>query len=364
MDSVTVARSTADADPIPTASDFEYNSHDSDPDDFDVVTPTNDEGFVIRETGVGNMVEMGEAIAYAFPVEMEYDVSYDDRHIFDDGLSGDETDDSDLSSNYEELTEPDVILRVVEVPNEEDGGGDIETDNSMDDNYESSAEISTDEDGQVDEASITFNYGSNMLVNGAEQGARIGVGSVPASRPKTLEELQKADLNFQQCMERRDSKDWKLFELQEALRRIEREISKLENKLQEEDKLEDLPSKRNKLEADIRNSRVTPELFEAYKSFCESLYPEHGLREGFSITCNGNHHGSYAAYDPEFQIFKDCVEMNHHEYNFRCEAKEGSNRSGGTDFIVEFWPIESPELLSGDETTWGELYVCHHAFEM
>jgi hypothetical protein len=44
-------------------------------------------------------------------VWIEYDIN-DERHTFDDGLS----EDSDTSTCYEELTDPDVRLRGVEVP--------------------------------------------------------------------------------------------------------------------------------------------------------------------------------------------------------------------------------------------------------
>jgi len=119
MDSVLIAGYVNAADPISTASDFEYNSHDSGSDYFDIVTPTNDDGAIIPSTVFWSFVDMGHVIAYSFPVEIEYDVSYDDRHMLDDGISGDETDNSDLSSNYEEFAEPDIILKVVEVPRKE-----------------------------------------------------------------------------------------------------------------------------------------------------------------------------------------------------------------------------------------------------
>jgi len=61
----------------------------------------------------------------------------------------------------------------------------------------------------------------------------------------------------------------------------------------------------------------------------------------------------YVAYDLEFQIFKVCVEIDYHKCNFRCEAKQVSNYSGGKEFIVEFWPIEPLELLSGDKKNMG-----------
>jgi hypothetical protein len=47
--------------------------------------------------------DMGETIAFAFPLAMEYDLD-DQREALDDGLSGDESSHSDASSNYEALT--------------------------------------------------------------------------------------------------------------------------------------------------------------------------------------------------------------------------------------------------------------------
>lgn len=208
---------------------------------------------------------MGHVIAYSFPVEIEYDVSYDDRHMLDDGISGDETDNSDLSSNYEEFAEPDIILKVVEVPRKEQSGNtspDVETDNytndnSMNDNYELSDENSTVEDGQIGEASSAVIYGSTMHVDGPKQRATNSVQFVPKSRLYTLKELQEADLHLQQCLEWQDSKDQKLLELREALLHIKRKISEIKNELQEEDKVEDMGSKRYGLEAGIRNARLS-----------------------------------------------------------------------------------------------------------
>jgi hypothetical protein len=56
---------------------------------------------------------MGEAIAFCVFTAMKCDL-HDQWDVLDDGLSGDETSYSDASSNHEELTEPELVVQVVE----------------------------------------------------------------------------------------------------------------------------------------------------------------------------------------------------------------------------------------------------------
>jgi hypothetical protein len=99
---------------IPTISDYEYDSHsiplsqDSDTPDWHYDPLPEDMGERNAETAV----DMGEAIAFAFPLVMEYDL-HDQRDALDDGLSGDESSYSDASSNYEEVTDPEFVVQVI-----------------------------------------------------------------------------------------------------------------------------------------------------------------------------------------------------------------------------------------------------------
>jgi hypothetical protein len=99
---------------IPTISDYEYDSHsiplsqDSDTPDWYYDPLPEDVGEINVETAV----DMGEAIAFAFPLVMEYDL-HDQRDALDDGLSGDESSYSDASSNYEEVTDPEFVVQVI-----------------------------------------------------------------------------------------------------------------------------------------------------------------------------------------------------------------------------------------------------------
>ncbi|CAJ2510310.1 Uu.00g050130.m01.CDS01 [Anthostomella pinea] len=62
-------------------------------------------------------------------------------------------------------------------------------------------------------------------------------------------------------------------------------------------------------EADMRAERqasgISKALWEEYEAFCEAIEPKFGSRGGWSMTCDGDHDGSYVDYDPHFDLFKD-----------------------------------------------------------
>jgi len=89
----------------------------------------------------------------------------------------------------------------------------------------------------------------------------------------------------------------------------------------------------DEISASLEYSGLSKELYDLYMAFCGSLDPEFGQRGGFSIICNTNHKSSYIKYDPEFAIFKDCIEMPYDHCNFRCEA---SVEKDFGDYVVEF----------------------------
>jgi hypothetical protein len=320
-----------------TETDYEYDSHRS-------VTPENEEcpeesdyevpDFNGRHINVP--IDMGEAIALAFPVDMdsEYDIN-DERHIFDDGLEDDESEDSDASTSYEELTEPEVRLRVVEVPREDEEKSWSHSDDSADESYVHTSEEEVEEGETSGDAEQSSN---TPLV------AR--VIQVPAS--KSLDELQKAVIGQKRLEEVRDHRLWQLAELQEALHHIQSQIPEAEEDIQAAEA--SLIARQTDSIANIVASGISTELFQVYEDFCEDLHPEYGLRDGFSILCDQAHFGTYYGYDPVLQLFKDNVETDYETCNFRCEAK--------LENIIEFWPIQCPEPRTGLEITWGQQYVC------
>lgn len=67
-------------------------------------------------------------------------------------------------------------------------------------------------------------------------------------------------------------------------------------------------------------SDVWSELRREYAAFMESLEPRFGSRGGWSVTCFGDHGGSYVGYDPDLELFRQSAEMPLGSCNFRCEA--------------------------------------------
>jgi len=142
--------------------------------------------------------------------------------------------------------------------------------------------------------------------------------------------------------------------LREAKKRIEEYLQGTEEFLRAA--REKQKSAENAFRAELENSGISQELYDAYEAFCESLNMEFGHRGGFSITCNADHQKSYVKYDPDFELFKEHVDRPYNDCNFRCEATFERSRAG-VDHVVEFWPIKALEPLSGTATTWGDQYV-------
>jgi len=106
----------------------------------------------------------------------------------------------------------------------------------------------------------------------------------------------------------------------------------------------------------FKRAGISDDLCYAYEAFCNALDPQFGQRGGFSITCYGDHSGSYTAYDPYFSIFKASVEMSYTDCNFRCEPSTLDHSDGTTEYVVEFWPMK-PLGPVGSESTWFDLFV-------
>jgi hypothetical protein len=317
--------------------DYSYESHYSqDSEDW-----TSNDEIPISDRLVLNSINMGEAITFAFPVNVNYDVD-DERHMFDEDLSDDESSDSDLSSNYEELMDFDNATHVVIVKEYVKAPGQGDSDDDLPDGDE---EYNTEEDLE-DGVIPSSDYESSSAVDEIP-GTELPSGKTQAPVATTLHELYKADLHAKKQEHIRDLLQSRVNELREMLRQVERELPEADSELTifEENIEKDKAANKAVLEV----SGLSLELFEAYKEFCESLHPEFGLRDGFSIYCDAEHSNSYVQYDPEFEIFKESVERDYKMCNFRSEAS-GTN-------VVEFWPIRCPEPSTGIETTWGEQYV-------
>jgi hypothetical protein len=361
---------------IPIISDYDYDSPsfpsspDANPSDWNSDSQPED----ISDRQVETAVDMGQAIAFAFPLAMEYDL-HDQREALDDGLSGDESSYSDASSNYEELTDPEFVVQVIEAEvrgkqeeeeyeesvEDYDWDGRDEPDAGSENEADSDYEFDGDENSNPEEEPEEVKVETKMaLENITETGIPVPSLLIPQRTRQTLSELGKTALVLNKKYKLRDQHLWRQKELEESLRQIQRQLLEVEA---------DLETAKDEIQTEQSNqlyclvaSGLSPTFFELYQNFCESLQPEHGLRDGFSIACHLSHNGSYVLYDPEFELFKRFVEMDYSTCNFRCEAKAvdtviddclDSNR------IVEFWPVSSPEASTGDEETWGQLHVSY-----
>jgi len=365
----------ASPEKAPEPSDWEYDSHDSFNSKLERYPGENlSDAPAYENHTIDNPVDMGEAIEFAFPHNPEYDVS-GDEDMFDDGLDGEESECSDASSNYEELVEPDVMLtfvkaRASEVPPAESQDGldeSMESEYSSDEAYEPSSD---EEDLNETDSGKKLNAAANVAMNIVmvqhtatsqltTQPPVTAISSVSQSSPSTiLSQVLTTDLELKEQEKKRDASQWKLLELQEALRNMELHIVDAEAAFQEAEAA--VISRNTTKLTKIVGSGLSVELFEAYQDFRESLQPEFGMRDGFSITCYHAHKGSYIDYDPEFLIFKDSVELDYNSCNFRCEpGKEPISRYHPKELVdvVHFWPLRCPEPRTGLETTWGEQYV-------
>ncbi|POS78951.1 hypothetical protein DHEL01_v202664, partial [Diaporthe helianthi] len=100
---------------------------------------------------------------------------------------------------------------------------------------------------------------------------------------------------------------------------------------------------------------ISNKLWAAYEAFCESLECKGASRDGWSVTCFGNHSNSYIQWDPSLNLFKDTAEIPLEDSNFRCEAAT-INDNGNTEYVVEFWPLARLEPLNGTAKTWEQQY--------
>lgn len=304
-----------------------------------------------------------EALAAAAAYEEEYAEHYgEELHIFDDGLESDESEDgSDVSSVDEDLT---AILAATEVQAE------VKIDDNENMPQASSDMLSwihrtrSSSGVKVEESVVEQAHGSSESATDEADAAPAVLA--PVIRPIcTVEQLTSAHFIQKKIQKKRDAQVMTLKELHESSQRIQLEIIEAQKELQQTNSI--IARGESEIQKDFRYSGVSEGLFRHYNEFCESLQPEYGLREGFSITCESDHYGSYLRYDPELNLFRGCVEKAFRTCNFRSEASLERNVTPATPYssaaqcdmlnVVCFWPIRSPEPRTGVEKTWGEQYV-------
>lgn len=370
--------------------DWEYS--DNELGRGDPYTSTDEEELDARDWPIRRPEDIGRLISEAFPIDQGLEIGDDeDQDIFDDGLDGDDSDlGSDVSTVYEELTEPTVFVQVLEAPaspSEQEPATEEDFLASDDSEfiYDDSEEEQTDEDMDTPDGSEeTQPDASNTLhqeISAPTDAATIQKKSFSELQQEQYKLLYKTSENtwstklaggferkFRPQITREQECDairWRLLELEEAKKAIEKQMLLSERQLEEEERAKNQAVE--KLASTLEISGISEVLWEAYNAFCSSLDPEFGQRDGFSITCNADHEGCYTSYDPEFQIFKESVERPYSNCNFRCEAFSEQARApgmgywdrSGTAHIVEFWPLKCPDLVTGTESTWGEQYVSH-----
>src|SRR5277367_5298052 len=153
-----------DGEVSPTSSDLEYMSmmsddhyehpdYDTEPEEATIVgSSTINDDIIDHGKRVGRLHDMGEAIFLAYPRPIKYE---DDRegNMFDDGLEDDQSEaGSEASTNYEELTDPEVMPVVLHVPQSDVEDGDEDESpksndlDDEDDEYDPSDEDLEEED--------------------------------------------------------------------------------------------------------------------------------------------------------------------------------------------------------------------------
>ncbi|KAH7417377.1 hypothetical protein BKA64DRAFT_636745 [Cadophora sp. MPI-SDFR-AT-0126] len=327
--------------------DYEYDSHqDSD------ASESSRNILPITERHVLDQVDVGEAIAFVYPADWDYDID-DERHMFDDGLSSDEDEEvedvesseSESSSNYEELSKGIRNASDCEEDNEEE---ECEVNGEASENDAASSNV----DGDLENSLIS---GSEYDDDTPADNTEIEVTptktpaspiKVPATEPKALDELLRADIHLKKEGEARDKLHWKVQELYEILHEIERQILKAESNLQAAEVALESVQEDNK--EDIVTSGLSLTLFEAFKDFCESLHPRYGLREGFSIELDGSHGGPDTTWGMQYPVLYDLA--------FKA-AKEGS--AAAIDMLVRLPAVGSKLRGSIFEYKPEELMLDH-----
>ncbi|KAE8448376.1 hypothetical protein EG329_009620 [Mollisiaceae sp. DMI_Dod_QoI] len=150
----------------------------------------------------------------------------------------------------------------------------------------------------------------------------------------------------------------KIRELEDTKKNIELQIEAYERDIE--------AARQHKIDQQVKvlleHNGISEELIAEYDAFRDAIEPQCGQRGGFSITCFGDHQGSYVNYDPSLELFKQNVEDDYTACHYRCEASKvdgpwvvgESGMPGPTrEYIVEFWPVGAPILRGSTSFTWG-----------
>jgi hypothetical protein len=180
----------------------------------------------------------------------------------------------------------------------------------------------------------------------------------------TFADLHRELTSVHQKERRREFRQRKVQKCDQALLQATKDKAEAQLALTKANK--DCKASRKHFHAILATVGVPSELLDEYQAFCESLQPSIGI-SGFSILCDKSHGGDYVDYDPEFEHFKDNVEMDYKKRNFRCEASSRASesrvlgrrtkRAKIMEHVVEFFPLPDIEPLTGGDGTWGEQYV-------
>ncbi|KAF4625373.1 hypothetical protein G7Y89_g12795 [Cudoniella acicularis] len=285
-------------------------------------------------------LDLGMKVFHEFPILDEYG-DYELRDIFDDGLEDDDDSDvdSDISTNYEDIDEPEMV-RVITIegsPKPAKESTDEFEDDNISGEWDSKSEASTAEESMTtkDEAVAEGSASNSAPVECNNYTVIPGPSAMATLPPKSFAELQKQkhELVCHKTYSSSDCVRWEILSLEETKKSVEQAL------LQKERELEIAIGEENEAEALVTSSLVyagiSLELQEAYEAFCDSLTPEFGQRDGFSIT-SSKESGRWTAQIVDGQFI-------------RVPPSEW-------DYVVEFWPLKSPEPAMGSESTWGELY--------
>lgn len=205
----------------------------------------------------------------------------------EDTLNATQDDDSD---NYEELSVPTSPSHVIEGLRYASSSSE-HTDADFWCWYSDSSYLLTDEEAEEEEEGVEWEEGeegeetSNGTISIHENG---GV-NLKESFAKLQENPFSSDtfLLDQSCERAR----WRVLELEETKQTVERELAEA---IDEQESLEkQLEVKYQDFCHRTGSLGISEELWDAYHAFCESMEPEAGSTNGFSITCDEKHDGSY-----------------------------------------------------------------------
>lgn len=237
-----------------------------------------------------------------FPTE-EADI----LHVTDYDEDSDELSGSEMSSIYEELGFPRNPSHVVERaryvgPSSDDSdtkmsdGSFVPTDDEYEE-YESGEEEEEEEanngtlpireSGGGESGAVRHEAAGLAITDTANQGNN--AVAVKESFAKLQENSFSSDtLLLDQSCERAQ---WRILELEEIKRTVERELA--EAIYEQESLQKQRVAKYQGFRRKTESAGISEELWDEYQAFCESLEPESGSTDGFSITCDEKHSGSY-----------------------------------------------------------------------